>query len=785
MTDDDRFRPFDAAERSQSASAGGSDGKDTKEGRDSDAWEFISPIPDSVPAPTMSHWILGDAVRTWLYRDLIGARVCYVARYDTADGGKEFWPQTWRKHRTTGEYRWRWKNVPSPRPLYGAELLAQRPKADVWVAEGEGKCDALRRIFPDCVVVSPMGGAKAPHKSDWIPLLGRHVKIWRDNDQAGEGFERAVFGLLRGIAASVVAVDVERLIALDGGNRPANRKVAGWDAADAEREWTDLDALRAAVLASIKRPESSGWGPLGNLGAAKLPPVLPFDPRLLPEPFMTWAVDESERMPCAIDFVAVSIIVFAASVVGASCGLRPKRDDNWIVAIIFWGMLIGPPGDMKSPAMTAAAKPLLVLIKEAKAKHEEEMLAYGVEKRRYDALMGALEERMKKAAKSRDNRDTETASVAAEIAELETQAPKEPIHRRYETNDATVEKFIDLLCDNPRGLMQRLDELTRLVLGFERPEHAGDRGTYLEGYEGFQPRQVDRIKRGSRHVEHNCITLFGGIQPDAFAMWADMTTDLSRNDGFLQRFGLMVYPNSAVWSWVNRKPVPGAYEMVVLIFRKLSDFDPVAWGAIPGEEGKVPGFRYSPAAQDVFIRWLTELRTVRIPTETDQSIRQHLTKYDRVFCSLSLIFHLIERAEHEIRSGVDRDGNVEYGFPSEVSEGCARRAAAWLVYLESHMRRCYALIGHHRIRNANALAERIARGDLQNGFTRHVVLRRQWAGLKTADELTAALTWLESENWIRAVPVVVGKQGGRPSQGYEIHPDLLAGQKGGDRVGLA
>jgi hypothetical protein len=548
---------------------------------------------------------------------------------------------------------------------------------------------------------------------------------------------------------------------------------------DAPRTRPAPESLIAAMRAERIEPGLRQWGPLGNLGAAKLPPVLPFDPRLLPDSVRPWAEDEAARMPCPLDFVAVSIIVFAASVVGASCGLHPKGKDTWTAAVIFWGMLIGPPGDMKSPAMNAAAQPLMVLIEEARAKYEEEMVAYAVEKRRHDALMGALEDEMKRAAKDKNDRATATARVAEQIVDLETRVPKEPVHRRYETNDATVEKFVDMLCDNPRGLMQRLDEITRLLFGFERPEHAGDRGTYLEGYEALYPKRIDRIKRGERYVPHNCITLFGGIQPDAFAMWADMATDISRNDGFLPRFGLMVYPDSTQWRWVDRKPVHGAYELVVLIFKKLANFDPVVWGAVQGERDRVPCFRFSPAAQEVFVQWLTELRRVRVPAEDDQFIRQHLAKYDRVFCSLSLIFHLIERADYEVHvgGGIDEEGNVQYGFPSDVSEDCARRAAAWLEYLESHMRRCYALLGHHRVRNANALAERIARGDLKDGFTQRDILRRQWTNLKAEDEIRAALEWIESENWIRGIQSVVGKKGGRPTQTYEIHPEILANQK--------
>ena len=41
-----------------------------------------SPIPDTVPAPSMRHWILGDPVAVWIYRDTSGGRVCFIGRYN-------------------------------------------------------------------------------------------------------------------------------------------------------------------------------------------------------------------------------------------------------------------------------------------------------------------------------------------------------------------------------------------------------------------------------------------------------------------------------------------------------------------------------------------------------------------------------------------------------------------------------------------------------------------------------------------------------------------------------
>ena len=182
--------------------------------KDDDDWDPIVPIPDTVPAPDMRHWILGDPVAVWLYRDKNGGRVCFIGRYNKADGDKEFWPRTWWKNRETGKEEWRWKNVPPPRPLYGLELLAQRPDAPVMVVEGEGKCDAARRIFPDHVVVSSMGGAGAASKTDWEPLRGRTVVIWPDNDAPGAGFARTVGEILCGLGCTISIIDSAALVQL-------------------------------------------------------------------------------------------------------------------------------------------------------------------------------------------------------------------------------------------------------------------------------------------------------------------------------------------------------------------------------------------------------------------------------------------------------------------------------------------------------------------------------------------------------------------------------------------
>jgi hypothetical protein len=212
--------------------------------------EIVMPIPADMH-PRLQHPHLNAPAAHWAYRNTQGAIVSYIVRFNQPNGDKDYLPRTlWR--RSNGEFAWRWKNTPAPRPLYGLELLAARPDASVIVTEGEKACDSARIIFSDYVVVSPMNGAKAPHKADWAPLEGRDVVIWPDNDSVGADFANAVARIIRNIAHNISIIDAAELVKIDGGNRGITRDPDGWDAADAVDEWPDRAALSVKVLELAK-----------------------------------------------------------------------------------------------------------------------------------------------------------------------------------------------------------------------------------------------------------------------------------------------------------------------------------------------------------------------------------------------------------------------------------------------------------------------------------------------------------------------------------------------------
>ena len=89
-----------------------------------------------------------------------------------------------------------------------------------------------------------------------------------------------------------------------------------------------------------------------------LPPVAPFDYGMLPLKLRMWVEDMTERMQCPPDYLGVTSMVALGTVIGRKLGVRPKKQDNWAVVPNLWGMCIGPPGVMKSPAQNEGLGPL-------------------------------------------------------------------------------------------------------------------------------------------------------------------------------------------------------------------------------------------------------------------------------------------------------------------------------------------------------------------------------------------------------------------------------------------
>lgn len=127
-------------------------------------------------------------------------------------------------------------------------------------------------------------------------------------------------------------------------------------------DYKSLDA--AAALVDSQRPVNVAPLPL----PADLLPVEPLPMKALPDALHPWIADVSERMQCPPDFVAVPMLIGAASLVARKIAIRPQGRTEWTEKANLWALIVGRPGMMKSPAMSAALAPLERL--EAKAAEE-------------------------------------------------------------------------------------------------------------------------------------------------------------------------------------------------------------------------------------------------------------------------------------------------------------------------------------------------------------------------------------------------------------------------------
>jgi hypothetical protein len=549
-----------------------------------------------------------------------------------------------------------------------------------------------------------------------------------------------------------------------------------WDTYDEEGEEGLENEWKERTGYNNRRHKPNGpapieWGEPEPVDASLLP-VPAFDANaLLPDGLRDFVVDEAYRMCCPIEYVAAATLSITSSVIGANCAIRPKRCDDWLVTANTWGANIGVPSDMKSPAMKAASKPLGGLITRAASMHAEAIaeakVDKSVDKMVGDAKKKAIEKKIKDLLKNDVVDFAELGKLKEELKAHQTSTSEdedeeEPAVRRYKTNDPSVEKVGELLRDNPGGLLYMRDELVGMIASWDKQGREGDREFYLEAWNGTHDFDTDRIGRGSIFIPNVCLTIFDGMTADKLTAYLMLASDALGNDGLLQRFQLLVYPDPIEWEYRDRKPNRRARERVDHIYERLADFDALAWGAsLAGHGIKFPYYFYDDAAQEVWIAWTTALHQ-KVKAESNPLIAQHLTKFDKLFPALALIFHMVELA-------------LDPGRLPEISKTNARRAEAWCDFLEAHARRCYGLLADSGLKSAKALAkklsEQLPRNFNPDDFTARDVKRNHWQFLGEDKDVQAALDWLESKGWLRQRNVQSGP--GRPTERYALNPAII------------
>ncbi|MGO9257925.1 MAG: DUF3987 domain-containing protein [Bryobacteraceae bacterium] len=407
------------------------------------------------------------------------------------------------------EYRFRdCPRVPYrlPKLLNAGTVYLPEGEKDVHTLEGWG-------LVASC---NPGGSGGSDLYAGWTEIFqGLHIVVLTDNDGPGRKHAAAVADALLAVAASVRIVEFPGL--------PAKGDVTDWrdggGTFERFRELTEaaapLDAatlfeLRARWELSDAEPErhSARAGAVGDWPKletiqSELPPVQAFSEDLLPDSFRPLVADVAERMQVPLDYPAVVAALCLAGVVNRRAVIQPKAHDTaWVVVPNLWGGIIAPPGFLKSPVIQAATRPLNLIQAEWRQEHEEALRAYTREQEAYELRRTAWREQYKA--------NTKKGKPAPDRPEDE---PEEPRLRRLIVNDATFEALHQTMSENPAGVLVIRDELTGWWSQLDRAGREGERAFSLQAWNGDTGHTIDRIGRGTIHVEACCMSMLGGIQP--------------------------------------------------------------------------------------------------------------------------------------------------------------------------------------------------------------------------------------------------------------------------------
>jgi hypothetical protein len=454
--------------------------------------------------------------------------------------------------------------------------------------------------------------------------------------------------------------------------------------------------------------------------------VKALDVDCLPSTIRGAVSDIAERLTCPVDYVATSLLVGAGAIVGNRIGILPKQhDDTWEVYPSFWGGIVGPPGSMKTPAQQETMKPLRHIEEQAGIAYDAAAASYQAAKKQYDKDLAAFK----------------TGKLTTMPAE-----PVEPKKPRLIVNDTTYQALGEILAANPRGVLVHGDELSGLLQSLDTSGQEAARGFYLSAWDGSGSYTFDRIGRGSIRLTHYALSVFGGFQPDKIKHYVQMAqSGSSQNDGLLQRFQLLVWPElSAESDLVDRSPDKAALAVMNSAMLGLRNS---AKNAPANKYGSCL-LHFDCEAQASFNQWYG-LNEKMLRKDIGPAEQSHFAKYRSLVPGLALLFHLLE------------------GHDDAVCGHCLTGALKFAAYLKSHAMRVYGAVHSVDGTSAQALVGRLLKGELTSGFTLRSVYTKGWRDLSDQKKVKLGLDQLVELGWLRERDVATG---GRGKIEYDINP---------------
>lgn len=276
----------------------------------------------------------------------------------------------------------------------------------------------------------------------------------------------------------------------------------------------DIDQCANGPSPSTRQKEShsTGWQP--------------FPIEVLPRGVRRFIEMSSASQGCDPAFLAVPALSVLAGAIGNSRSIQLK--EGWTQPSIIWTAVIGESGSGKSPALRQVTYPTCSLQNELFRTFTNQMKDYKAALDRY------------KRSRNREDEGEDRSNLLLR--------PAKPIDRRIVVDDTSMAKLVEILSQNPRGILTIQDELSNWFNDLRDPKtlanwlRAWDAGTIT----------YDR-KTETLNIPRATISICSAIQPGLFARHIRGTLN---DSGLLARM-LVAAPPRSIDRWTEEKADPG------------------------------------------------------------------------------------------------------------------------------------------------------------------------------------------------------------------------------------
>jgi len=437
--------------------------------------------------------------------------------------------------------------------------------------------------------------------------------------------------------------------------------------------------------------------------------------------------------------------VLALAVVSAAVGGRARVEvrPGYVEPVTLFVAVAVPPGERKSAVFTALTRPL----------HDEEARLLqraapdiAEARSRFRVREKELANAERKAAEGGSDRQ-KWDSACRDLARLIREEPV-PAEPRLIAADVTPEQVAHLLAEqggrlailSPEG-----GELFGLLRRYSR-SGAANFEVFLKGHAGDQIR-VDRRSSAPVSIPNPALTVGLAVQPSVIrGLMCDQ--DL-RDRGLLARFlysvpavrvGHRTFDGPAIPSAVTRR-----YEEAVTAL--------CAWG------GQATPFTFDAEALPCWYYFARVVELGRQPGGRFAALLDWSGKLPGLVARLAGVLHVASHA-----------GGV---IPENITVDTIRAAVSLGEYAADHARAAHALMGADPAQEgARILLDWLER-TVRQTFTKRDAHSANRGHFPRADALSDPLAELESRGWIRAIPIEA--RAGRPSEQYDVHPDVWMG----------